>query len=208
MKICLTSTGELPPEELCLPFGEKEEERLASIRSRDRRRESLCALWALRQLIGEHPPAILRSPSGKPYFEDPSAPAFSLCHTGTWAAAVLGDGQSGEVGIDLERVRPYPRAKQVAERFFTQDQAREFSESGETPLSFFRLWTKKEAVAKMNGIGLLAKDQAAPAWTATYLLTSEKEVLLLTVCSEKAADGVSFHSVSEAFQQFQIEELR
>ena len=208
MKICLFSLSDALSPDVCLPFGEAERERLLAIRKEERRQESLGALAALWTLVGEDALPILRTPDGKPYFEASGAPAFSLSHTDGWAAAVLGDEHSGAVGIDIELLRPYPKASQIAARFFTEREARELAAHGESELGFFQLWTRKEAVAKMKGRGLLSETFSEPALLSTFRLTSEKETLLLSVSAEGMADSVSFCSPSEDFQQFHIEELR
>lgn len=208
MRICLFSILDALCHTPSLPFGELEQNRLAAIRHPDRQKESLCALLALRELVGDFPLTIMRAPEGKPYFDDPSAPPFSLCHTKAWAAAVLGDDHSGKVGIDLEPLRPYPHAKSVAHRFFTPEEYAEFSAMDENELAFFCIWTKKEALAKMSGTGLLAKEQSKPSFSTSFQLTSESESLILTVSAENAIPSISWHSPSKEFYHFDIKELR
>jgi 4'-phosphopantetheinyl transferase len=79
---------------------------------------------------------------------------FNLAHTGDLAiyAVALDD----EIGIDLERVHAYCEALPIANRFFSKQefdwlQAQPLEERN---LSFFRLWTRKEAYLKASGDGL------------------------------------------------------
>lgn len=74
------------------------------------------------------------------------------------------------VGIDLEWIRPRPRALELARRFFTSAEAdalAAMSPAGQQE-AFLRLWCAKEAVLKAHGRGLafgldkLAFDLDAP----------------------------------------------
>jgi 4'-phosphopantetheinyl transferase len=59
-------------------------------------------------------------------------------------------------GIDIERVRPKPRATALAERFFHPEEALALSvlDDSRRALEFLRLWTCKEAVLKAMGRGV------------------------------------------------------
>ena len=137
-----------------LPFGEAEQARLLAIRNEARALCSLGALLALQELTA-HAYPIRRTPEGKPYFDAPNAPAFSLSHTDTLAVAVLAAPEEGAIGIDVEDIRPCPHAARVAERFFTADERARLAESPNDE-TFLALWTAKEAVAKIDGQGLSA----------------------------------------------------
>lgn len=206
MRICLYPISDIAEDFSLLPFGDGERVRLATIRNIKRQRESLSALLALRELTGDSVPRIERTPEGKPYFADPSFPHFSLCHGGTWAAAVLGDGESGRVGIDLEPLRPYPSASRIAERFFTPKELLAFSEAGKTEEAFFRIWTKKEACAKLTGSGLLG-DTDRSVYSRSFLLRAPSCTLALSVCAEGKFSELSWHSPSDQFQKFYVEEI-
>ena len=208
MRICLLSVSDLPEDKIDLPFGAYERARMEGIRHAERKKESLCALLALRELWGNEPMTIERTPEGKPYFDRPSAPAFSLAHIKNWAAAALGDGSSGSVGIDLELLRPYPQAEDVAKRFFTAEEYAEFSFEGKTDLAFFRVWTKKEALAKMTGNGLLTPNRSRPAYSVSFSLASKNETIIVSLCCEYPIQTVTWQSPSEKFHHFHIEELR
>lgn len=76
-------------------------------------------------------------------------------HSGEHLLIALGQGV--DVGIDVERLRPRPRALELARRFFDP---REAEALGRHPagvardLAFARLWCLKEAVLKAHGHGL------------------------------------------------------
>lgn len=88
---------------------------------------------------------ILRGEHGKPYLADHRA-AFNLSHSGDWAVCAVG---ACAVGIDLERLRDFPRYRRVAKRYFSPSEK-------EPPdlATFFRLWVEKEAYMKLCGRGL------------------------------------------------------
>src|SRR5688572_13058173 len=79
---------------------------------------------------------------------------FNVSHSYGLAlfAFVLGP----EVGVDLERIRPEFAGQEIAERFFSADEARTLKEvpTDERARAFFRCWTRKEAFIKAHGTGL------------------------------------------------------
>lgn len=76
-------------------------------------------------------------------------------HSGDGLLLAFGHGVM--VGIDLERLRPRPRALDIAARFFRADEADWLAThpQGEArAAAFARLWCAKEAVLKAHGRGL------------------------------------------------------
>jgi 4'-phosphopantetheinyl transferase len=71
-------------------------------------------------------------------------------------ALLLALGQSIQLGIDIERVRPRPRARELSRRFFHAEEVRWLEAQADQALefSFVRLWCAKEAVLKAHGKGL------------------------------------------------------
>ena len=72
---------------------------------------------------------------------------WSVSHTRYWAAAVIADRP---VGIDIEHAVPRPRKLHSA----LADEAEWELMGDRSWLSFFRLWTAKEAVLKASGAGI------------------------------------------------------
>lgn len=146
-----------------LPFGENEKARLLSIKAEGRRLESLGALIALRDIMAKRadltPTEIVRDGqgNGKPRFDDPALPHFSLAHSCKISAAAVSDAP---VGIDVEVIRPHARKEELAARFFTSDEQKAFSQSG-TDKDFLLIWTQKEALVKLHGASL-ADSLGAP----------------------------------------------
>ena len=78
----------------------------------------------------------------------------SWSHSGEGLLIALGDGV--DVGVDLERARPRPRALELADRFFHPSEhawLRGLPEPDRNE-AFLRLWCAKEAVLKAHGRGI------------------------------------------------------
>ena len=81
---------------------------------------------------------------GKPYL-DGSTLQFSLSHTKGAVCAVFSDGESGEVGVDIER-----RDRRVSERILSENEKLLVSSTED----LLRLWVQKEAFLKRLGTGI------------------------------------------------------
>ncbi len=86
---------------------------------------------------------------GKPSFADPELPHFNLSHSAEYVAVVLSER---ECGIDLQKEDPRRDVNSIAERFFAPEEAKAVRRDGSE--TFFRLWTRKEALAKCYGLAL------------------------------------------------------
>ena len=95
----------------------------------------------LAEYVTPHGEAILRTAEGKPYL--PGGPEFSLSHGGGLAALLISDVPCG---VDVERVNR-TASERVRARVLRQEEA----VSGR---AFAWLWTRKEAVMKLDGRGL------------------------------------------------------
>jgi 4'-phosphopantetheinyl transferase len=107
---------------------------------------------------GAGAPPIARGEHGKPYFPLPfDTLGFNWSHSGDVALLAVGRGAAGfEVGVDVETVRPRPRALELSRRFFDPSETAILEVLPESELlgSFLTLWTAKEAVLKAHGGGL------------------------------------------------------
>lgn len=114
-----------------------------------------------RELLGAHfdlPPQAVpmtRDERGRPWLLAP------LDHYGTgWSHSgeqlLVGLGEGVRLGVDLERLRPRPRMREVAARFFHADEIAWLAglPDAEYPDRFFRLWCAKEAMLKAHGHGI------------------------------------------------------
>jgi 4'-phosphopantetheinyl transferase len=127
---------------------------------RDRRRFS-AARVLLRTLLARYvgaDPADLRfaiGPHGKPSLAgSPSAPDFNVSHSRD--AAVIAISRAGEVGVDIEAIRPMDDGEGIAGRFFAPAEAGRLRAVPPElrDQAFFACWTRKEAFVKAIGEGL------------------------------------------------------
>lgn len=93
---------------------------------------------------------------GKPELEATGSRqlTFNVSHVDDVMLVAL--SKQRRVGIDVDRMRPHLAVDDIAGRFFTQG---EIAWLGAIPRdqrdeSFLRCWTRKEAVAKAQGIGM------------------------------------------------------
>jgi len=79
---------------------------------------------------------------------------FNWSHSGEQAMVALACGVAP--GIDIEQLRPRPRALEIARRFFTAAEADwlQALDESERPAAFLELWTAREAVLKALGRGI------------------------------------------------------
>ena len=79
---------------------------------------------------------------------------FNLAHS--HGLALLAVTRVAALGVDVERVRPFPNALGIAERFFSAGEIAAFRTlpTDERDAAFFRLWTRKEAWLKATGDGI------------------------------------------------------
>ena len=88
------------------------------------------------------------NPHGKPYFE--GGPYFSISHCKEGIAVVVADEP---VGIDIEGIRRADRDLIV--RTMNEEEQAQIKNDRD----FTRLWTQKEAVVKMQGVGIQSFEQ-------------------------------------------------
>lgn len=110
-----------------------------------------------RQLIGRYlnraPESIVfeYNSHGKPLLPGREL-AFNATHSGDKALLVF--STDGNIGIDLERIRPDFDFSRIQHRYFSADQVAEISASPDPRTTFFQLWTLKEAFIKAIGSGI------------------------------------------------------
>ena len=100
------------------------------------------------------------NPQGKPSLATPSQIHFNLAHSHNLALYAI--TRRREIGVDLERIRPVPGMKEIAQRFFCAAEAAHMLSLPEEQKEegFFNCWTRKEAYLKATGEGIAsALDQ-------------------------------------------------
>lgn len=136
----------------------------ARFRNDDARRRYIVAHTMTLDTLGccADPPerrlVLARGRGGKPYIAGPRALRhlrFNQGHSGPMAVVAVSIGR--EVGIDIERIRPDIDIAGPARMCFTE---REIAALAQVPqadrvAAFFSCWTRKEALLKAQGTGLL-----------------------------------------------------
>jgi 4'-phosphopantetheinyl transferase len=96
------------------------------------------------------------NPHGKPYLApqcNPRGLHFNMSHSGEWAVIVI--SHSGEIGVDIEQVRPLNYLELAQIVFSPHEQATLRATPVERQqAAFFNGWTRKEAFIKAKGAGL------------------------------------------------------
>lgn len=95
---------------------------------------------------------LLICPQGRPYIKDCPL-EFNLSHSESQAVLALAwdENISNALGVDIEWMDRRVERAVLAERFFTE---KEFHYTLASKENFFRIWTRKEAILKSNGVGL------------------------------------------------------
>ena len=151
-----------PPEEiaeLVALLSADERARAARYRAPRAREEFQASRALLRVLLGRYlgrDPSRLefrQGPQGKPALAGGARLSFNVSHS--FGAALFAISAGGEVGVDLEQVRPFENDLGLAERFFCAGEWEALRALGEGRReAFFHVWTRKEAYLKAGGLGL------------------------------------------------------
>jgi 4'-phosphopantetheinyl transferase len=92
---------------------------------------------------------------GKPVLDTPSASLhFNVSHSHELVLVAI--TRRGEVGIDVERVRPFANSLDLAERYFSPGECQTLNTLApeRRTEAFFHAWTRKEACLKALGAGI------------------------------------------------------
>lgn len=87
---------------------------------------------------------------GKPQVVSHDGVHFNISHSGSHCLCAISDHP---VGIDCQMIRPV-RHSRLAERFFTEEEQRDYRSLGGDEDAFFTVWARKEALGKLSGYGL------------------------------------------------------
>lgn len=96
----------------------------------------------------------LYTPEGKPYIKE--GPCFSISHCKNALAVVIDDRP---IGIDIETIRPLRPA--LVERTMNMNEQNLIACDPDPARAFIRLWTRKEALLKWKGTGIVEDLQGA-----------------------------------------------
>jgi len=137
----------------------EERVRASRFRTTEHRVRFVVAHGALRHILASHtgvPPgriALATTETGKPFIPGSSL-AFNLSHSD--GLAICAVAPEGELGADVECLRPIDDADALVERFFAADERRQYEAlpPQERLTTFYSIWTRKEAFLKATGAGL------------------------------------------------------
>jgi len=159
--IWVIDVGEFAADsELLRSFLQPDElERHARFASRQVANTWLAARAGLRFLLGRYLDESAREliiktgPNGKPYVENPFQLCFNISHSGEIAVIALSDR---DVGIDVEHLDRRVDTAAVLRRFFSASEQDSYAQyqPNDQRQTFFRGWTRKEAVLKATGEGI------------------------------------------------------
>lgn len=94
-----------------------------------------------------------RHSKGKPFSQDDYSLTFNISNSGN--RVVYAISRAGEVGIDLEHIRPLPDIEELIDKNFTRNEAAYIRKMEEEKLArFFKFWTVKEGYLKAIGEGM------------------------------------------------------
>ena len=124
--------------------------------SRTQRREPLRALLGVYLALPADAVVLVDDEHGRPELASPWNQFLQFNWSHSVDTAIIAIAQGVTPGIDIERIRPRPRAMQLAERFFHREETAALYalENGQRERAFLELWTGKEAVLKALGRGL------------------------------------------------------
>jgi 4'-phosphopantetheinyl transferase len=97
---------------------------------------------------------LARGEHGKPHLAGPAALEFNLSHTR--GGALVGISRRQALGVDIETLQRSRPVVELAQRYFTHDEAAALSNIivARQQVAFLRLWSCKEAVVKALGRGI------------------------------------------------------
>jgi 4'-phosphopantetheinyl transferase len=124
---------------------------ISRLAKREDRLRSLAASLLLYEVLGGG--EILHEGTGKPYMTD--APRFNLSHSGDYAVLAVDEAP---VGVDIEKWAEADFTALSDAAFHSDERA--LLARGDTPKTFFDIWTLKESYLKMTGSGLLSDPRA------------------------------------------------
>ena len=141
--------------EAAMPLlSEQRREKIAHLANADDRRASAAAYMLLCKALNEKygitdAPVFKYGNHGKPFLQGYDGVHFSMSHCSNAVVCAVADFP---LGVDVESLRPY-NARLA--RYTMNDEELSFIESSPfSDVEFIRLWTMKEAVAKLSGRGI------------------------------------------------------
>ncbi len=144
MKLYLANIAEITPEHWKL-ISPGRAEKARRYRFADDQKRCVAGGLLIRRFLGDT--EIYTDDFGKPRAK--SGACFNISHSGEWVAMAL---DRSEVGCDIERFRQAD-ALRLGKVVFTEAELDSIRSAADRLGTFYRLWTKKEALLKCMGEG-------------------------------------------------------
>lgn len=90
---------------------------------------------------------------GKPYLANFPNVHFNISHSGVYVACAVSDNP---IGVDIQKIGEYNF--DIAKRVCNEKELNQIENGKDKASEFTKLWTQKEAILKMYGIGIASGD--------------------------------------------------
>lgn len=158
--------------------------RILRLKNIDDKKRSVCAEMLVKReiakKIGISPKKVVLDllDGGKPFCKNADI-HFNISHSGDYAVCAFGNFR---VGIDIQKIVPYK--EKTAERVCSKSELEAIEKSPDKAAEFIKIWTKKEAVMKMKGIGIFG-DAVKTCLFDTEIETVRFSDYFVSICEEK-----------------------
>lgn len=133
---------------------------------------------------------------GKPYIKNLDGFHFNISHSGKWVVVAYSENN---IGVDIEKIdrcKNYENAKNLAERFFCEEERGFIFENKDLfQQRFIMIWTAKESYLKYKGIGISKLKDSENTLNLTdkglYSTTFDNEYCLSCFCEDKGKEIIT-----------------
>lgn len=123
---------------------------------------------------------VFKNKYGKPYIMNDLNIKYNLSHSRGLIVCAVSDS---EIGIDVEKVRAHNRS--ISHKWFSNQELDFIDSSGnDQDMSFFQIWTKKEAKLKWKGTGINTDLLDVNVIDDSYIKTLVIEDYVISICSD------------------------
>ncbi len=164
-----------------------EMERAERFRFRQDRERFILGHGVLRELLGRYLNRdgslirFARGPFGKPYLERKK---LQFNFSDTKDALLIGFTTGQEIGVDIETMARDVDHTAVSEHYFTTHEIADIRKAADGKRRFLELWTRKEAVLKASGVGIMEDLRVLRVDDAHNVMTIEHESFVKMAATE------------------------
>lgn len=134
---------------------------------------------------------------GKPYLSGDESFGFSISHSSGTVLAAVSDGN---VGADIERCDR--RSDRLMTKCCTPDEREYLEKSSDKGREFMRLWTRKEALSKLDGRGIAMGFGTVSVLNDERIFTAERDGFFLSAAAEAVPECEIIVCTSEEILNF------